>query len=352
MPFIGTYLPYLEARDFARSSGIKSQTEWNKYSKKDRPHNIPSNPSKNYKNKGWNNWMEWLGTNNKIGAQRKYKVNNNFFKKWSLNMAYILGFWFADGCMRSTKKTKIFSISQHKKDKYLLEAILKEMDSDYPLSQNVDCCCCFTVCSEEIYNDIIKLGGKERKSLDVKFPHVPKKYLSDFVRGLWDGDGSIYYHTQSKSYASTYTSGSKDFIVGLYLALQKDIPNLRGGLYNGKLYNESRRDYCLHFSTNDTIRLKKFMYQEPMEGKLMLKRKYNLFLKTRDYCSHEFLDYPAAQKIVRLFNFKIRKEWWQHCKDDTIPHDIPHNPYSVYKNSGWVDWGTWLGTTKKAGGFA
>ena len=29
--------------------------------------------------------------------KRKYKVDDNFFKTWSSDMAYILGFWFTDG---------------------------------------------------------------------------------------------------------------------------------------------------------------------------------------------------------------------------------------------------------------
>ena len=31
---------------------------------------------------------------------RKHLINERFFDKWLLEMAYILGFWFADGYMR------------------------------------------------------------------------------------------------------------------------------------------------------------------------------------------------------------------------------------------------------------
>jgi len=43
---------------------------------------------------------------------RKYKVNDDFFKIWSHNMAYILGFWFSDGCIIDKKDgTQLFSIN-------------------------------------------------------------------------------------------------------------------------------------------------------------------------------------------------------------------------------------------------
>ena len=45
-----------------------------------------------------------------------------------------------------------------------------------------------------MYEDLIKLGCVPNKSLTVKFPteeQVPKEFLSSFILGLIDGDGSI-----------------------------------------------------------------------------------------------------------------------------------------------------------------
>ena len=36
--------------------------------------------------------------------------------------------------------------------------------------------------SKVICNDIIKIGGMQNKSLIIKFPDVPKEYLSDFIK--------------------------------------------------------------------------------------------------------------------------------------------------------------------------
>jgi len=44
--------------------------------------------------------------------------NQNFFKQWSANMAYILGFWFVSGTIY---KERSFEITVSAKDKYILK---------------------------------------------------------------------------------------------------------------------------------------------------------------------------------------------------------------------------------------
>jgi hypothetical protein len=54
--------PFEEAREYARSLGLKNQKEWKAFSKSgDRPKDIPSAPDQVYKDSGWINWSDWLG---------------------------------------------------------------------------------------------------------------------------------------------------------------------------------------------------------------------------------------------------------------------------------------------------
>jgi len=57
--------PYEEARDFVNSLNLTSVNEWQNYAKRcnsEFPNNIPRNPNKYYKDKGWISWKHWLGT--------------------------------------------------------------------------------------------------------------------------------------------------------------------------------------------------------------------------------------------------------------------------------------------------
>ena len=52
-----------EARDYARTLGLKSSREWREWSSKsgERPPDIPSHPEEVYKGKGWKDWSDFLG---------------------------------------------------------------------------------------------------------------------------------------------------------------------------------------------------------------------------------------------------------------------------------------------------
>jgi len=57
-----------------------------------------------------------------------------------------------------------------------------------------------------------------------------------------------------------------------------------------------------------------------------------------------YLPYSDAQKKVSQLGLKTWKEWLEYCKSGNLPFDIPAGPDRVYKNSGWVSVGHWLGT--------
>nr|WP_170958211.1 MULTISPECIES: LAGLIDADG family homing endonuclease [unclassified Bacillus (in: firmicutes)] len=69
--------------------------------------------------------------------KRKYHLNENYFKNWSNNMAYILGFFIADGVI--VKNSQTVSISQ--KESSILEDIKIELHSNQPLYQNKKLAC-------------------------------------------------------------------------------------------------------------------------------------------------------------------------------------------------------------------
>ena len=45
-----------------------------------------------------------------------------------------------------------------------------------------------TVCA-----DLRQLGVTPRKSLTITFPEMPPDMVRHFIRGCWDGDGSVYW---------------------------------------------------------------------------------------------------------------------------------------------------------------
>ena len=69
----GEWRGFEEARAYARDLGLKSQDEWEEWSKSgDRPPDIPSSPDKVYKDEGWNGWSDFLG-NRPAGEWRDFE---------------------------------------------------------------------------------------------------------------------------------------------------------------------------------------------------------------------------------------------------------------------------------------
>ena len=57
-----------QARIFVHALGFKTKKEWYAYcdgellGRVEKPSDIPCQPHRVYKNKGWVNWIDWLGT--------------------------------------------------------------------------------------------------------------------------------------------------------------------------------------------------------------------------------------------------------------------------------------------------
>lgn len=215
--------------------------------------------------------------------QKLYSLDNFFFDKWSPTMAYILGFWFADGHMRHDKSYRIVFNSR---DYSILLKIKECFKCNYPIKKykrkdGIDYQ--LVLYSKYLYHRLLSLGGMQCKSKKVSFPKVPKKYLADFLRGYFDGDGSVFYtsyvHSKTKrlrrELRSNFTSGNKQFLEALQDILIKNLGFSRKRVVS---YNNGSSQK-LGYGTRDTLSLLKFIYYENYP--IGLQRKANFFKSTK-----------------------------------------------------------------------
>jgi hypothetical protein len=147
------------------------------------------------------------------GQPRKNKVNEDYFKVWSHEMAWVLGLFVTDGCVNK----KYHSISFSQKDERILRLIATYMDADYVLAATgpTRTTATLIINSKIIKEDLSALGIVANKSLSVPFPNVPEEFLSSFVRGVIDGDGWV----GREGYEMQVTSASLEFAEGLLSVL-------------------------------------------------------------------------------------------------------------------------------------
>ncbi|MCK4462699.1 MAG: hypothetical protein KAU58_00115 [Candidatus Omnitrophica bacterium] len=220
----------------------------------------------------------------RLEAQKKEKVpqryiyiKDKFFSVWNSEMAYILGLLMTDGCLSRAQKGS-YRISLCLNDKELLEKVAKTMGSDHAivLSKYQKSLYIFIFGRRRLIEDLMILGMKPRKSLNLRFPEVPKEYLRDFIRGVFDGDGSVYFETRSPKHplVSSFVSGSKLFIYELERKLQ-ELGMPRRNIYEQKGKNVS---YSFKYRHKNSIKLFHLLYDEVNNG-LYLERKINKFKK-------------------------------------------------------------------------
>jgi hypothetical protein len=145
-----------------------------------------------------------------VGQPRKHKVNEDFFKVWTDEMAWVLGLFVTDGTVNNRLNTIYFS----QKEERILKLIANYMEADYVIvppgkTRTVPV---LVIHSREIKRDLERLGITANKSLSLKFPPVPDQYLPSFIRGVIDGDGWI----QDRGYVMNITTASAEFANGLY----------------------------------------------------------------------------------------------------------------------------------------
>lgn len=126
----------------------------------------------------------------------KYHVNNDFFKTQTREMAYILGLLGSDGCVARNKN--VVYIELQRQDKDILEKINNIIENerpvqDYTTGRGYENSKMYFY-SKEIKKDLANYHIIPNKTYDkeYRFPEsLSEEFYSDYIRGLFDGDGCI-----------------------------------------------------------------------------------------------------------------------------------------------------------------
>lgn len=133
-------------------------------------------------------------------SNRKYELNENYFEKIdSSEKAYWLGFIAADGCVYQTGSgSSVLSFNLNVKDKRHLEKFLQAVESTANIKiikgtgfgEGTEIAS-LQINSNKIVKDLNNLGIVQKKSLILERPNIDEEFYSDWIRGYFDGDGSI-----------------------------------------------------------------------------------------------------------------------------------------------------------------
>ena len=222
------------------------------------------------------NFSEAAAESNKNRAL--YKDKNSFYNQ-SPNMAWLLGFLASDGSISSSDNTIKIGLSA--KDKEILEKIKNELKIEnkiveYTTKDGFDCVDLHWTC-EEHKKELKEYGITPRKTFTLKPPvKLNEKYYIDFIRGYFDGDGSVnLIHSKDKISGLRWQicSATKEILQWIIEVLDNkyDIPPVK--IYKS---NTLKSFYYFQYSTKATKLIYNILYTP---NSLFLKRKKDYFDK-------------------------------------------------------------------------
>lgn len=202
-------------------------------------------------------------------SKRFNSYDSSIFKKIDTEeKAYWLGFLYADGYVNSEKGIEL---TLKKDDLSHIEKFKNFMKCDNKISfREKQQAYRISIYSKELSNDLTKLGCFQNKSLDLKFPtkkQVPKKLIHHFMRGYFDGDGSICFGQGQLRFS---VIGTEKFLLEYEKIILKVLNRKNSNKWNteGKAFN-------IRFGGNVQVsKIYNFLYKD---ATIYLDRKHDKF---------------------------------------------------------------------------
>jgi DNA-binding transcriptional regulator WhiA len=127
-------------------------------------------------------------------VHQKYAINSDYFENIdSSNKSYWLGFLMADG-YNSGKFIRVDIQDgghlEKLRDEVFINGDMPVRIKNSPTNKHVYY---LTIQNDKIVKDCEKLGIVRSKSFITEYPNIPSEFDRDFIRGLFDGDGSLSF---------------------------------------------------------------------------------------------------------------------------------------------------------------
>lgn len=220
--------------------------------------------------------------NVKVRRDGKKQINSSVFNEIdNEEKAYWLGFLYADGSVSSTRnsfelalqeqdlshieKFRTFLCSTHK----ILKRTIHANGKDFTAYR-------IAIRDAQIHDDLIRHGCVPKKSLNIGFPEIPQYLIRHFIRGFFDGDGTITLANSRRiSFAVSFTSGCKEFLEELSYIILKDL-SISTTIYKDKRSKAMTLE--INGGKQGRIKFLDYLYKD---SNIYLERKYEKYLECR-----------------------------------------------------------------------
>lgn len=256
--------------DLHINTNIGWQYKWNDYE--------DSILKKYYPQNGFEEVQKYLPNRNKGAIQARASKLGVKFLSYDITYfdiinnptkAYWLGFLYADGYVTTRNRWGVeLSIDDYNHIKKLVDELKYNGNIRIRKRNNITSCS-IQINNSHMHNALVKNGVVMNKTDIVLFPNetiLQKDLVSHFIRGFFDGDGSVSYSNRTKEV--NFVCKSNSFISSLLEELKNN--NIHFTYYINKRDNlPTIRVY----KTNEIKKFYKYLYQNSTENN-RLERKF------------------------------------------------------------------------------
>lgn len=236
--------------------------------------------------------------------KRKYPIVEDFFDKINTEeKAYVLGLLYADG-WNQTERNSI-SLGLKETDKEILDKITALIQPTKPLQyvstsnqrqktgfENSQNQYRLVIANKHISQRLVELGCGKAKTYTLTFPteeQVPSHLIRHFVRGYFDGDGSVSGDKQ-KQFCFV---GTIDFLLPLQQILIKELNFSETKLDRRHKDSDNNIRSLRYCGVNQCITFRDWLYKDAtifIERKKKIFDSYKTFIRTERKCSVDGCD--------------------------------------------------------------
>ncbi len=315
---------FQKARAYVHTLDLKNKRpEWDDFvASSERPIDIPSDPYTVYREKGWVNWGDWLGTFSISPVLRSME-----FLPFEKARAYVRGLG-----LKTSKQWRTYcqsdqrpqNIPAYPNETYANEGWVSMSDwlgTDKPKQRKGKDLLPFSEARE--YARSLKFAQteqwKDHCRRRLKPDNIPARPNGAYKKKGWiswiDWLGLKKLSPRNRKWRSFVEA--REYVCSLKLTSHDDYQN----------YSKTNR------RPNDIPSSPYTVYKN--QG----------WISWEDFLGTEWRSFETARSFVRTLSLRNYPEWVTYCETGQKPVDIPRTPDRVYADQ-WHSWGDWLGTEK------
>ena len=305
------FLPFDEAKNFVQKLNLRSRGEWKKYCNSGNlPKNIPKEPSYVYKNKGWKNYVDFLGVK-KVFKYLPFEEAKHFVHKLNLKSQSEWNKYKKSPERPSNIPTDPFSIYRSKGWKGFPDFL------------------------GYTYEKKIFLSFEEAKSFVQKL-HI--KNAKEWIRYCLSGNKLENIPTKPQmTYKNKGWKGFPDFL-GYEFIKKPSIPFEQAREFARKLNLKSYEEWNQYCNSG-----KKPSYIPAKVEGVYKSEGWKGYADFLGYDKRSHLSFEEARDFARGLRFTSSTQWKAYSQSGNKPQNIPGNPAEAYKDSGWQGYPNFLG---------